>query len=226
MMDMQSTRKFLAELNVLTHGHHLNLVQLIGYCVEGSLFLVYEYIENGNLSQHLRGSLGEIPCAWEGPIAWSTRVQISLDLARALEHIHEYTIPVYIHCDIKSASILIDKNFHGKVANFGLSRLTKGKTSLLPTHLVGTFGYLAPEYAHCRDFSFKVDIYAFGVVLYELIFVKPTMFKSNSFTVEHKSLVTLVFMLARECTLENPQLRPSMRAIVIALMILSSTFDV
>lgn len=117
-------------------------MRLIGYCVEGSLFLVYEYIENGNLSQHLRGS-GEITCMClllilhrnisyrhvednnayycfffklgRDPLPWSTRVQIALDSARGLEYIHEHTVPVYIHRDIKTANILIDKNFHGKV---------------------------------------------------------------------------------------------------------------
>ncbi|KAA8522708.1 hypothetical protein F0562_009130 [Nyssa sinensis] len=82
-------------------------VRLIGYCIEGSLFLVYEFIENGNLNQHLRGS-------GRDPLPWSTRVQIALDSARGLEYIHEHTVPVYIHLDIKSANILIDKNFHAK----------------------------------------------------------------------------------------------------------------
>ncbi|KAG5545183.1 hypothetical protein RHGRI_017611 [Rhododendron griersonianum] len=136
-MAMQASREFLAELKVLTHVHHLNLVHLIGYCVEGSLFLVYEYIENGNLSQHLRGSGKE-------PLPWSTRVQIALDSARGLEYIHEHTVPVYIHRDIKSANILIDKNFHGKVSDFGLAKLTEVGVSL-PTRLVGTFGYMPPE---------------------------------------------------------------------------------
>ncbi|XP_021802774.1 chitin elicitor receptor kinase 1-like, partial [Prunus avium] len=117
-MDMQASKEFLAELNVLTRVHHLNLVRLIGYCVEGSLFLVYEYIENGNLSQHLRGS-------GRDPLPWSNRVQIALDSARGLEYIHEYTVPAYIHRDIKSANILIDKNFHAKVADFGLTKLTE-----------------------------------------------------------------------------------------------------
>lgn len=93
------------------HQHFIFLqVRLIGYCVEDSLFLVYEYIENGNLSQHLRGSSGL------GPLPWPTRMQIALDSARGLEYIHEHTVPVYIHRDIKSANILIDKNFRAKVA--------------------------------------------------------------------------------------------------------------
>ncbi|KAL8511198.1 hypothetical protein ACS0TY_017862 [Phlomoides rotata] len=137
-MDMQASKEFLAELKVLTHVHHLNLVRLIGYCVEGSLFLVYEYIENGNLSQHLRG---------REPLPWSTRIQIALDSARGLEYIHEHTVPVYIHRDIKPANILIDKNFHAKVADFGLTKLTEVGSSSLPTgRLVGTFGYMPPEY--------------------------------------------------------------------------------
>ncbi|KAI5421781.1 Chitin elicitor receptor kinase 1 [Lathyrus oleraceus] len=105
-MDMQATKEFLAELNVLTRAHHLNLVRLIGYSIEGSLFLVYEYIENGNLSQHLRGS-------GRDPLPWATRVQIALDSARGLEYIHERTVPVYIHRDIKPANILIDQKTSG-----------------------------------------------------------------------------------------------------------------
>ncbi|XP_019455827.1 PREDICTED: lysM domain receptor-like kinase 3 isoform X2 [Lupinus angustifolius] len=107
-MDMQASKEFLAELNVLTHVHHLNLVRLIGYSIKGSLCLVYEFIENGNLSQHLHGSGRE-------PLPWTIRVQIALDSARGLEYIHEHTMPIYIHRDIKSANILIDKNFRGKV---------------------------------------------------------------------------------------------------------------
>ncbi|CAI9090065.1 OLC1v1024755C1 [Oldenlandia corymbosa var. corymbosa] len=249
-MDMQATREFLAELKVLTHVHHLNLVRLIGYCVEGSLFLVYEYIENGNLAQHLRGS-------GRDPLSWSTRVQIALDSARGLEYIHEHTVPVYIHRDIKSANILIDKNFHAKVADFGLTKLTEVGSSSLPTRLVGTFGYMPPEYAQYGDVSPKVDVYAFGVVLYELISAKEAIVKGGS-AAESKGLVGLfeevlsqsdpddalrkvvdprigdnypiesvrkLALLARACTHENPQLRPSMRSIVVALMTLSSTTE-
>ncbi|KAF8043163.1 hypothetical protein BT93_A1491 [Corymbia citriodora subsp. variegata] len=251
-MDMQASKEFLAELKVLTHVHHLNLVRLIGYCVEGSLFLVYEYIENGNLSQHLRDSDRE-------PLPWSTRVQIALDSARGLEYIHEHTVPVYIHRDIKSANILIDKNFHGKVADFGLTKLTEVGSASLPTRLVGTFGYMPPEYAQYGDVSPKVDVYAFGVVLYELISAKQAVVKANGSIAESKGLVALfeevlkqpdpkedirklvdprlgdnypldsvrkMAQLAEACTQENPQLRPSMRSIVVALMTLSSTTEV
>ncbi|KAK9155568.1 hypothetical protein Sjap_003048 [Stephania japonica] len=248
-MDMHASKEFLAELKVLTHVHHLNLVRLIGYCVEGSLFLVYEFIENGNLSQHLHNPGME-------PLPWSTRVQIALDSARGLEYIHEHTVPVYIHRDIKSANILIDKNFHGKVADFGLTKLTEVGNTSLPTRLVGTFGYMSPEYAQYGDVSPKVDVYAFGVVLYELISAKEAIVKKNGSMAESKGLVMLfgevlnkpnpeegiralvdprlgstypldsvhkMAQVAKACTHDNPQLRPTMRSIVVALMTLSST---
>ncbi|KAK6133280.1 hypothetical protein DH2020_032943 [Rehmannia glutinosa] len=250
-MDMQASKEFLAELKVLTHVHHVNLVRLIGYCVEGSLFLVYEYIDNGNLSQHLRGKVTE-------PLPWSTRVQIALDSARGLEYIHEHTVPVYIHRDIKSANILIDKNFRAKVADFGLTKLTEVGSASLQTRLVGTFGYMPPEYAQYGDVSPKIDVYAFGVVLFELISGKEAIVKTNEVITESKGLVALfedaftqpdqteslrklvdprlgdeyafdsvfkVAHLAKACTHENPQLRPSMRSIVVALMTLSSSTE-
>nr|GEW94814.1 LysM domain receptor-like kinase 3 [Tanacetum cinerariifolium] len=251
-MDMQASKEFLAELKVLTHVHHLNLVRLIGYCVEGSLCLVYEFIENGNLSQHLRGSSGG------KPIPWATRVQIALDSARGLEYIHEHTVPVYIHRDIKSPNILIDENFRAKVADFGLTKLTEVGSGSLQTRLVGTFGYMPPEYAQYGEVSPKVDVYAFGVVLFELISAKEAIIKTNECIKETKGLVGLfeevlslpdpneglcklvdsrlgvdypidsvrkIALLARACTHENPQLRPSMRSIVVALMTLTSSTE-
>ncbi|KAF3443628.1 hypothetical protein FNV43_RR13318 [Rhamnella rubrinervis] len=159
-MDMQASKEFLAELRVLTRVHHLNLVRLIGYCVEGSLFLVYEYIENGNLSEHLRGTGRE-------PLPWAARVQIALDSARGLEYIHEHT-----------------------VADFGLTKLTEVGSTSQQTRLVGTFGYMPPEYAQYGDISPKVDVYAFGVVLYELISSKEAVVKGVSLA-ESKGLVGL-----------------------------------
>ncbi|KAL3614968.1 hypothetical protein CASFOL_040629 [Castilleja foliolosa] len=242
-MDMEATKEFLAELKVLTRVHHVNLVRLIGYCVEDSLFLVYEYIDNGNLSQHLRGK----------------GLQIALDSARGLEYIHEHTVPVYIHRDIKTANILIDTNFRAKVADFGLTKLTEvGGGSSLQTRLMGTFGYMPPEYAQYGDISPKVDVYAFGVVLFELISGKEAIVKRSEVITESKGLVALfdeafnepdqteslqklvdprlgdeypldsvskVAHLAKACTHENPQLRPSMRSIVVALMTLSSSTE-
>ncbi|OVA03425.1 Protein kinase domain [Macleaya cordata] len=251
-MDMQASKEFLAEMKVLTHVHHLNLVCLIGHCVEGSLFLVYEFIDNGNLSEHLCGSGKE-------SLSWSTRMHIALDSARGLQYINEQTVPAYIHRDIKSANILIDKNFRGKViADFGLTKLAEVRRGSFQARYVGTFGYMPPEYAKCGNITPKVDVYAFGVVLYELISAKEAVVKTNESNLESRGLTALfedvlnqpdpreelcklvdprlgdnypldsVFkmaQLAKACTQENPQLRPSMRSIVVALMTFSSSTE-
>ncbi|RYR00203.1 hypothetical protein Ahy_B07g088307 isoform B [Arachis hypogaea] len=214
-MDKTASKEFLAELKVLTRVHHLNLVRLIGYCIKGSLFLVYEYIDNGNLSQHLQDSDRK-------PLSWSDRIQIALDSARGLEYIHECTTPVYIHRDIKSANILIDKFFHGKVADFGLAKLIDVGSSSVPTDkMAGTFGYMPPEYIF-GNVSPKVDVYAFGVVLYELISAKEAVIKDGD---EIKSLVALMAQLAKACTERDPRQRPKMRSVVLALGTLNSNIE-
>ncbi|KAF2547155.1 hypothetical protein F2Q70_00022714 [Brassica cretica] len=246
-MDMEASKQFLAELKVLTRVHHVNLVRLIGYCVEGSLFLIYEYVENGNLGQHLHGSGRE-------PLPWTKRVHIALDSARGLEYIHEHTVPVYVHRDIKSANILIDQSFRAKVADFGLTKLTEVGSSAT-RGAMGTFGYMAPEIVY-GEVSAKVDVYAFGVVLYELISAKAAVVKMNQASGEFRGLVGVfeeVFKeadkeealrkiidprlgdnypfdsvykmaeLGKACTQENAQLRPSMRYIVVALSTLISS---
>ncbi|KAI4305111.1 hypothetical protein L6164_028497 [Bauhinia variegata] len=251
-MDIQASQQFLAELRVLTHVHHLNLVRLIGYCIENSLFLVYEYIENGNLSQHLHGSGRE-------PLPWTTRVQIALDSATGLEYIHEHTKPVYIHRDIKPENILLDKNFQGKISDFGLAKLKEvGSSTLFTNRLVGTLGYLPLEYVQHGHVSPKLDVYAFGIVLYELISAKEATFRSSEFNEGLHGLVALfdrvldqpnpreglqklvdprlgesypidsvlkMAQLAQACTQADPQQRPSMKIVGVALMTLSSTTE-
>nr|BAF98604.1 CM0545.470.nc [Lotus japonicus] len=250
-MKIQASREFLAELKVLTSVHHLNLVRLIGYCVERSLFLVYEYMDNGNLSQHLRESEREL-------MTWSTRLQIALDVARGLEYIHDYTVPVYIHRDIKPDNILLNKNFNAKVADFGLTKLTDIESSAINTdHMAGTFGYMPPEYENALGrVSRKIDVYAFGVVLYELISAKEAVVEIKESSTELKSLFDEVIdhegnpieglrklvdprlgenysidsiremaQLAKACTDRDPKQRPPMRSVVVVLMALNSATD-
>jgi chitin elicitor receptor kinase 1 len=174
-MNLQSTKEFRAELQVLTHVHHTNLVQLIGYCTTDYLFLVYEFVENGTLDFHLHSAR-----AAREPLSWSFRVQIALDAARGLEYIHEHTRPSYIHRDIKSANILLDEQFHAKVADFGLTKLTATKvedSGVKPTNVVGTWGYMAPEYARFGDVSPMLDVYAFGIVLLEILSGKEAIIR-------------------------------------------------
>ncbi|XP_020532385.1 lysM domain receptor-like kinase 3 [Jatropha curcas] len=246
-MDMKASTEFLAELKVLVRVHHINLVRLIGYCVERSLFLVYEYIENGNLSQHLRGSDRD-------PLSWSTRVQIALDSARGLEYIHERTYDHYVHCDIKPENILIDKSFQAKVGDFGLTKFVEVGSALRPARLVGTFGYMPPEYGESGTISPKADVYAFGIVLYELISGKEAIVETNDSSLQFRGLYALfdkafkqpdpredirklvdprlgdrypfdalkrMAQLAWACTQDDPQLRPSMESVVLALTTLS-----
>lgn len=247
-MDVQSSREFMAEFKALTRVYHVNLVRLLGFCIEKHLFLIYQYIENGNLSQHLRGTN-------KPPMSWSTRVQIALDSAKGLEYIHEHIAPVCVHRDIKSPNILIDANFRSKIADFGLAKLTK-IGDIPGTRMVGTFGYMPPELVY-GYISPMVDVYAFGVVLYELISAKEAIVVTNEFVAETRGLVDLfkdvlndqagptkelrklldprldidryidaifkMAMLAKACTQENPQSRPSMRSIVVSLMALSSS---
>ncbi|KAJ1386383.1 Serine-threonine/tyrosine-protein kinase, catalytic domain [Sesbania bispinosa] len=218
-MNMKAKTEFLAELKVLTHVHHLNLVRLIGYCVEGSLFLVYEYIDNGNLKQNLHDSERE-------PLSWSTRVQIALDSARGIEYIHEHTMPVYIHRDIKSENILLDKSFRAKVADFGLTKLIEVGNSTLHTRLVGTFGYMPPEYAQYGESVVESK----GLVaLFEEALNQSDPLEGLRKLVDPRlgenypiDSVLKMAQLGRACTRDNPLLRPSMRSIVVALMTLSS----
>ncbi|CAK9873401.1 unnamed protein product [Sphagnum jensenii] len=248
-MTLQATKAFLAELQVLTHVHHTNLVQLIGYCTDQHLFLVYEYIDNGTLDQHLHGKV--MP-----PLTWSQRVQIALDAARGLEYIHEHIKPTYIHRDIKSANILIDRDLHAKVADFGLAKLTSSGTG---THgIVGTFGY-----ALYGEISPKVDVFSFGVVLYEMISGRGAILQGDlstsspqSGSLQGRTLTSLfeqvvhdpngkeklrglldpvlkddypldavwkVAQLAEHCTRANAKNRPTMRFVVVQLMTLADT---
>ncbi|MCL7031016.1 hypothetical protein MKW94_016473 [Papaver nudicaule] len=125
------------------------------------------------------------------------------------------------------------------VSDFGLTKLTEVGNSSLQTRLDGTFGYMPPKYAQYGDISPKIDVYAFGVVIFELILAKEAVVKENGCIAESRGLVTLfedvlnqidpkddlanlMAQLAKACTQENPQLRPSMRSIVVALTTLSS----
>ncbi|KAK1403098.1 Chitin elicitor receptor kinase 1 [Heracleum sosnowskyi] len=251
-MNMQASKVFLAELKVLTNVHHSNLVRLIGYTIEGSLSIIYEFIDNGNLCQHLRDFSGR------EPLSWSSRMKIALDSAKGLKYIHEHTNPAYIHLDIKSANILLDENLRAKlkftrvideqktflqVADFGLTKLVEVKTGSLQTQLV--------------------DVYAFGVVLYELISAREAVVKysedsTRAFGEDSTRALGLVAVfeevmnqpnpstdlqklvdprlgedypvdsvceiaqLAKACTLQNHVLRPSMRSVMVALKVLIS----
>ncbi|KAL5783133.1 hypothetical protein ACOSP7_008162 [Xanthoceras sorbifolium] len=200
-MKNTKSKEFLAELNILCKVRHLNLIELIGYAAGGdSLFLVYEYAQNGALSDHLhkpemRG------CK---PLAWTARVQVALDAAKGLEHIHECTKPYYVHRDVKTSNILLDSNYRAKIADFGLVKLLEHSPEVAATasRIVGTFGYLAPEYVRDGCVTTKSDVYSFGVVLMELITGLPALTRDanpgNDQYSEHRSLVDHVLSVLNE----------------------------
>ncbi|EMS68316.1 Proline-rich receptor-like protein kinase PERK4 [Triticum urartu] len=102
-------------------------------------------------------------------MAWPTRLRIALGAAKGLAYLHEDCHPRIIHRDIKSANILLDNNFEAMVADFGLAKLTYDGITHVSTRIMGTFGYLAPEYASSGKLTEKSDVYSYGVMLVELI---------------------------------------------------------
>lgn len=159
----QGEREFQAEVEIISRVHHRHLVSLVGYCIAGAKrLLVYEFVPNNNLEFHLHG---------EGrpTMEWRTRLKIALGSAKGLSYLHEDCNPKIIHRDIKAANILIDFKFEAKVADFGLAKIASDTNTHVSTRVMGTFGYLAPEYAASGKLTEKSDVFSFGVVLLELI---------------------------------------------------------
>ncbi|KAF3558589.1 hypothetical protein F2Q69_00012081 [Brassica cretica] len=165
----QGYKHFKAEVELLMIVHHINLVSLVGYCDEGeNLALIYEYMPNGDLKQHLSGKRGRFSPSWEN------RLRIAVDAALGLEYLHIGCKPPIVHRDIKSTNILLDQNFQAKLADFGLSRsFPTGNETHVSTVVAGTPGYLDPEYYQTNWLTEKSDIYSFGIVLLELISNRP-----------------------------------------------------
>ncbi|KAH7351832.1 hypothetical protein KP509_19G016500 [Ceratopteris richardii] len=161
----QAEREFKIEVEAIGRVRHKNLVRLIGYCMEGSQrMLVYEYIDNGNLEQWLHGPLGDTP-----PLSWDIRMKIILGTAKGLAYLHEGLEPKVVHRDVKSSNILVDSNWNPKVADFGLAKLLGTGNSHVTTRVMGTFGYVAPEYALTGMLTEKSDVYSYGVLLMEIV---------------------------------------------------------
>ncbi|XP_030490595.2 receptor-like serine/threonine-protein kinase ALE2 isoform X1 [Cannabis sativa] len=158
-------QEFLAEVEMLSRLHHRNLVKLIGICTEDQTrCLVYELVPNGSVESHLHGVDKE-----SDPLDWDARMKIALGAARGLAYLHEDSNPRVIHRDFKSSNILLEHDFTPKVSDFGLARAALEGNRHISTHVMGTFGYLAPEYAMTGHLLVKSDVYSYGVVLLELL---------------------------------------------------------
>lgn len=164
----QGDREFVVEVEMLSRLHHRNLVKLIGYYASrdsSQHMLCYELISNGSLEAWLHGPQGSTQ-----PLDWDTRLKIALDAARGLAYLHEDSQPCVIHRDFKASNILLESDFHAKVADFGLAKLApEGPVNYVATQVMGTFGYVAPEYAMTGHLLVKSDVYSYGVVLLELL---------------------------------------------------------
>ncbi|KAJ8772614.1 hypothetical protein K2173_027791 [Erythroxylum novogranatense] len=163
-----------AEINILKMINHSNIIRLSGFCVhQGNTYLVYEYAENGSLRDWLHNSNKK--CQEQDQdeaalsLSWKQRVQIAYDVAGALSYLHNYTNPPYIHKNLKTSNILLDANLSAKVANFGLARRLDNDHMQLTRHVVGTQGYMPPEYIENGLITPKLDVFAFGVVMLELL---------------------------------------------------------
>ncbi|XVE76246.1 hypothetical protein DITRI_Ditri12bG0157000 [Diplodiscus trichospermus] len=161
----QGKREFINEVTVLSRIHHRNLVQFLGYCQEdGRSMLVYEFMHNGTLKEHLYG-----PKTLKRGLNWIKRLEIAEDAAKGIEYLHAGCVPAVIHRDLKTNNILLDKHMRAKVSDFGISKLAVDGASHVSSMVQGTLGYLDPECYISQQLTDKSDVYSFGVVLLQLM---------------------------------------------------------
>ncbi|XP_077244671.1 LEAF RUST 10 DISEASE-RESISTANCE LOCUS RECEPTOR-LIKE PROTEIN KINASE-like 1.2 isoform X8 [Tasmannia lanceolata] len=235
--------QFMNEVEILSRVRHHNLVSLYGCTSRHSreLLLVYEFVPNGTVADHLHGERAQ-----SGPLTWPIRMSIAIETAGALAYLHAVE-PQIIHRDVKTNNILLDNNFQVKVADFGLSRLFPTDVTHVSTAPQGTPGYVDPDYHHCYQLTDKSDVYSFGVVLVELISSKPAVDITRNrheinlakmainkihnhalhefvdmglgFETDYgvRRMITLVAELAFRCLQEDREVRPSMEEVLEVL---------
>ncbi|XP_008447575.2 putative leucine-rich repeat receptor-like serine/threonine-protein kinase At2g19230 [Cucumis melo] len=179
---VQGYDQFEAEVDLLLRVHHRNLTGLVGYCDESTnKGLIYEYMSRGNLGSFISSGKSKV-------LDWEDRLRIAVDSAHGLEYLHYGIKPAMIHRDIKSSNILLDNEFRAKVSDFGLSRafLTEnGASHVTATNVVGTFGYIDPEYYTTSQLNEKSDVFGFGVIILEIITGKPALIRGEDKDVTH-----------------------------------------
>ncbi|CDO98035.1 unnamed protein product [Coffea canephora] len=214
----QGEREFQAEVETISHVHHKHLVSLVGYCISGDQrLLVYEFVPNKTLEFHLHGKD-------HLPINWANRMKIALGSAKGLAYLHEDCHPKIIHRDIKAANILLDDDFEAKVADFGLARFYLDTDTHVSTRVMGTFGYLAPEYALTGKLTEKSDIFSFGVMILELITGRRPIDKAQHYLDDNivdwaRPLLTQALDDGNFDTLADPRLRKDYDSTEMARMV-------
>ncbi|CAN8311274.1 unnamed protein product [Cochlearia groenlandica] len=189
LVDEDKLDEFINEVVILSQINHRNIVKLLGCCLETEVpLLVYEFIPNGNLFEHLHDESDDYTMA-----TWEVRLRIAIDIAGALSYLHSAASSPIYHRDIKTTNIMLDEKYRAKVSDFGTSRSVTVDHTHLTTVVSGTVGYVDPEYFQSSQFTDKSDVYSFGVVLVELITgEKPISFLRFQ---ENRTLATY-FLLA------------------------------
>ncbi|OIW14507.1 hypothetical protein TanjilG_12100 [Lupinus angustifolius] len=158
--------EFLVEIEIITTLNHKNVISLLGFCFEkGNLLLVYDFLSRGSLEENLHGNKKNTL-----EFGWTERHKAAMGVAKALEYLHCKDDQPVIHRDVKSSNILLSEDFEPQLSDFGLAKWASTSSSHITcTDVAGTFGYMAPEYFMYGKVTDKIDVFAFGVVLLELL---------------------------------------------------------
>ncbi|GLT42748.1 hypothetical protein SLA2020_167330 [Shorea laevis] len=207
--EIQGHAEFCNEVEIISNLKHRNLVPLRGCCMiddqdenykeKGSQrYLVYDYMPNGNLDDHL------FPSSVTGktPLSWPQRKNIILDVAKGLAYLHYGVNPAVYHRDIKGTNILLDADMRARVADFGLARQSR-ESQHVTNRVAGTHGYLAPEYALYGQLTERSDVYSFGVVVLEIMCGRKALDLSLSGTPRALLITDWVWSLVKARKLEE-----------------------
>nr|XP_027190722.1 probable LRR receptor-like serine/threonine-protein kinase At1g74360 isoform X3 [Cicer arietinum] len=226
---MEGEKEFRAEMKVLVSGQefgwpHPNLVTLYGWCLYGSQrILVYEYIGGGNLEELVTDTTN---------FKYIRRLEVAIDVAKALVYLHHECYPPIVHRDVKASNVLLDKDGKAKVTDFGLARVFDVGDTHVSTIVAGTVGYVAPEYGQTWRATTKGDVYSFGVLIMELATGRRAVDGSEECLVECVSRKGLnyfglvgdakemfeLLQVGVKCTNDSPQERPNMKEVLAMLI--------